>query len=687
MAQARARFWAYPPISWIAYPPLLVVLAAVLAVVLGAGAALGAPSIVWHDQPLTQVAAGLAIAVLCAHLGMVGYLLDSRENDERPVAPEDATVGSVARYVAWPLALLVVIVALGALLQPKTRFHGGLVLVGPVLVGAVDLWLAYGPLRGWALIRLLPPPLREPALLSVEWLSRRSRAPKPVERAHMGIHAVEATFVYGVAIAYFVAWRIEGVVTAAIALCFALALLIGVWGFFRYWFRRFRFFWTTAAFLAPLLLGVLLYDASVTGLAHVTFPRPGVSPRPLLRDDDAFAAWRKHLREPNPPLVVVATSGGALRAAVWTINVLASLEQHHPGFLRHVRIITGASGGMVGAAHLVSGLAERGGDDAAIPAPWFDRVIEDAAKDSLTAITRALIFPHQDRGTALERSWERDTNGRLARPFRELLGGERAGWLPSLVYSPMMVEDGRRLLVSNLQLGAIATSLRPWTVPETPTGPSISSLQLFDCAGDGIDAVKLSTIARLNATFPWVTSAALLTTDPDRRIVDAGYYDNYGVDIGTAWIRQNAPWLQKNTSGVLLLQIRDGTSHESELTAVPGPGPVIKRISGLSTPIEAFLHAREASMSFRNDQKVEALAAEFGSDPRCAHTSRFFATEVFDFTGEAPLQWYLSRAAIDGLKASPNVQLIDAVESWWTARVAAVGPPYWGPCQDDADER
>jgi hypothetical protein len=33
---------------------------------------------------------------------------------------------------------------------------------------------------------------------------------------------------------------------------------------------------------------------------------------------------------------------------------------------------------------------------------------------------------------------------------------ERMGWRPSLVFTPMMVEDGRRLLISNLDL-AFAT--------------------------------------------------------------------------------------------------------------------------------------------------------------------------------------------------------------------------------------
>ena len=58
-------------------------------------------------------------------------------------------------------------------------------------------------------------------------------------------------------------------------------------------------------------------------------------------------------------------------------------------------------------------------------------------------------------------------------------------------------------------------------------------------------------------------------------------------------------------------------------------------------------------------------------------------TEVFDLHGRRLLKWYRTgRAAIDGLKVPPNVQLIDAVEAWWKERVAAVGPPYWGPCTD-----
>ncbi len=43
--------------------------------------------------------------------------------------------------------------------------------------------------------------------------------------------------------------------------------------------------------------------------------------------------------------------------------------------------------------------------------------------------------------------------------------------------------------------------------------------------------------------------------------MDAGYYDNYGVDVAAAWILMNREWLAEHCSGVLLVQIRDSVSR------------------------------------------------------------------------------------------------------------------------------
>lgn len=682
------RFWTYPPIGWIAYLPLLVVFALPLAAILGAGSMLGAPSLIWHDQTGTKIWAGFALAVLYAELGIVGYLLDSRENPNQAVAPDGATAGSLARYLIWPLLVLLGVAIIGYFERRVRTPDASLVLLGPVVVLLGVLWLRFGRLRKTRLLDLVPARHQERAK---KFLARRHRhAPERCATApDPGAHAVQFIVLAALGVAYFLVWRLDRhmQVPAAVAVTLALSLAMGVWGLLRFWFRRWRLFWSAVLIVFGCWIGVT-GDRPVTGLSGVCFSgdvkcaqngqfEHVPAPLDLLDDTAALNAWKNELNETRPPLVVVATSGGALRAGLWTVNVLGGLEKRQPGFLRHVRLVTGASGGMVGAGFLVSALNARGRSTAALEPTWFTQIEEELAKDALTPITSALILPRTDRGTALEDVWEKNAP-RLGRPFRDLLAGEKAGWLPSLVYAPVLVEDGRRLFVSNLQLDTVARTMGPLASCAQPTcQQSVSAMQLFACAGNGIGEIKLSTVARLNATFPWVTSAALLTTNPDRRVVDAGYYDNFGVDIATAWIHKNSAWIQQNTSGVMLIQIRDDVSQKPKLDSAEGPTRIHEWYSALSTPIEGFFNAWDASMSFRNDQKVEVLA----DDPHLGGREHFFATQVFSFRDdspkkdEVPLEWYLDRAAIEKLKTPPPEADFKGVLEWWTAPAGAATAP------------
>ncbi len=62
----------------------------------------------------------------------------------------------------------------------------------------------------------------------------------------------------------------------------------------------------------------------------------------------------------------------------------------------------------------------------------------------------------------------------------------------------------------------------------------------------------------MNASFPYVTPAVSLPTTEPRRVVDAGYYDNYGVNIASSWLSQDVvqKWVKEQTSGVIVIQIR-----------------------------------------------------------------------------------------------------------------------------------
>ena len=81
----------------------------------------------------------------------------------------------------------------------------------------------------------------------------------------------------------------------------------------------------------------------------------------------------------------------------------------------------------------------------------------------------------------------------------------------------------------------------------------------------------LATGMRMTQRFRICSPAVNLPTDPPRRVVDAGYYDNYGIQLATAWVQWNFDWLIHETSGVVLVQIRDAISEEERLDVVDAP--------------------------------------------------------------------------------------------------------------------
>jgi hypothetical protein len=290
----------------------------------------------------------------------------------------------------------------------------------------------------------------------------------------------------------------------------------------------------------------------------------------LLRDEEVLKNWCKATGQKLPKLVLVATTGGAYRASFWTTVVLDELNQClGPDFSRHIRLITGASGGMVGAAYFVSALGENGPPAGGVT----DLLREESGLDSLSPVVRQLVFHdlpgafwplpqrgHHDRGVELERQWKT-----LARTFPQLSEGELAGWRPSLIVSPMVVESGRRLLISNLDLIQLAETkpLDPVLVAgqDSPAAQvariySRPAVEFFRIFPEARETFSLQTAVRMSATFPFASPAVTLPIDVSRRVVDAGYYDNYGVDLATSWIYVNQDWIRKHTSGVALIQIR-----------------------------------------------------------------------------------------------------------------------------------
>jgi hypothetical protein len=430
-------------------------------------------------------------------------------------------------------------------------------------------------------------------------------------------------------------------------------------------------------------------------LNEVTLPSaktpPAVDRPQPFGHEPILDAWRARFPDdgPKPKLAVLCVSGGALRSGLWSAVVLEALREklgsRGVDFDAHVRLITGASGGMLGTAAYVAQMHHR--LLGVSGSPYRARTLVDVltrdgsgkARESLSAVARRIalydlisIFDprrqHDDRGRTLEETWSEF----LPQSFGELQPYEEAGTLPSLVFAPMFVEDGRRLLISNLDFDFLTKTRGPILVDDLSKEKygdyfSQEALELKVLFPDPFPNFLVRTAVRLNASFPYVSPAVSLPTEPPRRPVDAGYYDNFGVNIAVRWVEKHRPWLETNTGGVAIIQIRDhlGQKDRFEFTDDVGFWAWLNRgVSFLTAPLAGAYKARSATTSFRNDEQLALLTSSVPSP-------FFFTTVIFEFQndGEVALNWQLSEEEItqlgNGIKG--NEGRLNRLVDWWTA--------------------
>jgi predicted acylesterase/phospholipase RssA len=409
--------------------------------------------------------------------------------------------------------------------------------------------------------------------------------------------------------------------------------------------------------------------------------------KPLLDNLDVLNTWKARLGEDRPKLVLLSVTGGAYRAGFWTAIVLDELDRRSRpdrdlrGLTNHIRLVTGASGGMVGASYFVVLNGQR-------PTSLVERMIADTGLDSLTPVVKQMVerdipmalwpttYQAVDRGVALERQWKT-----LGISFAKLYEDEKEGRSPSLIVSPMVIETGERMLISNLDLRHLVEVHSAIGEPYSPSAREF--FRLFPAAQS---TFGLQTAVRLSAAFPYVSPAVSLPTRPARRLVDAGYYDNYGVNLAAAWAYQYRDWIRCNTDGLALIQIyayprADSSTDESD--PEENGATVAKRaFQWLTSPIEGALGARDWSMLYRNDEQLRLLDDTFNTP---GNQKLFFDTFTFEYRGGAAMNWIITRHDVDEMRrnlptgpsatpinGSKNTDEMGRLVAWWNDRPTVV---------------
>ena len=280
--------------------------------------------------------------------------------------------------------------------------------------------------------------------------------------------------------------------------------------------------------------------------------------------------WKKQFPEgQKPKMVMIATSGGGQRAALWTMNVLQQAHAFSDGKLfKHTRLISGASGGVIGAGFYRE-LYLRSLTDPEIELTSYD-YLRQISSDNLnpiifTLLVNDLLIRNQyfqyndrkylkDRGYAFEAQFNTNTNGILDKPLKDYYLPEQQGIIPMMPVTPLIINDARKLFISPHSMSYMGVSMERFEGLREKS-QAIDFKRFF--AGHDADNLRFISALRMGATFPFITPNIQLPSNPRMEIMDAGLSDNFGIQDAMRFLYVFREWIKENTSGVVLVAIRD----------------------------------------------------------------------------------------------------------------------------------
>ena len=283
--------------------------------------------------------------------------------------------------------------------------------------------------------------------------------------------------------------------------------------------------------------------------------------------------WRLKNSTPTctkPTMVLINAPGGGLRASLWTFYSLQYIDSLLDGaLLQHTQLITGSSGGMIGAAYLrelylrqASGktnelhraaLADNMGKDILNPIV-FSLVVNDFFFP-LQKVDKGNFTYNKDRAYAFEWKLNQNTNGILEKTISDYQTPENNATVPMMVFSPTIANDGRKLLVASQPVSYLCQNTYKSNLQLHPIYDGIEFSRLF--ADQGAKNLRFTTALRMSASFPYISPLISMPSEPRIELLDAGMRDNFGLELTLKFMHTFRNWITTNTNGVVIIQIRD----------------------------------------------------------------------------------------------------------------------------------
>ncbi len=263
----------------------------------------------------------------------------------------------------------------------------------------------------------------------------------------------------------------------------------------------------------------------------------------------------------KPTLIIVCTSGGGLKMAVWTNLVLTNIDSLTNGrFFKHVQLITGASGGMIGAAYFRENYLTYKNTGKKY---WTQDLTKLLAKDILNPIFytfsmsdwffRLQRFQYNrhryfvDRGYAFEQTLMNNIGQAFNKPLKSYRPAEAKAIIPMMFVTPSIENSGSRMLISATPASYMIKSSVHSQVKNIEFCYTYKQFNACD--------LRFATALRMNATFPYVSPDVALPGKPTLFLIDAGLNDNFGIYSAYDFIIEFKKWILQNTSGLILLRL------------------------------------------------------------------------------------------------------------------------------------
>ncbi|MGB4843049.1 MAG: patatin-like phospholipase family protein [Ferruginibacter sp.] len=279
--------------------------------------------------------------------------------------------------------------------------------------------------------------------------------------------------------------------------------------------------------------------------------------------------WKKKQKEDKPVMIFVNVSGGGLRSGTFVMNTLQKLDSVTNGkFLDHTMMISGASGGMLAATYYreLYRLRQKDGSINLNDPQYSDQIAKDLLNPLFSSmVSRDIFSPAQkftvgdykyvkDRGYAFEEKLNDNSNGILNKQLSDYSTAEKTAAVPLMIFNSTITRDGRRMMICTQP---ISFMMKPFQLADdTNVSPDAVDFTAMFAKQNPLN-VRLLTALRMNATFPYVLPSVWLPSNPVIDVMDAGLRDNFGLETTLRFIENFKDWLTKNTSAVLIVQLRD----------------------------------------------------------------------------------------------------------------------------------